>query len=81
MVAESGYEGRPLDTLPYDRKLEILCANEKLLLTYHEVQNSKNKGYNEVKAMRMIGLTQSYYMFDSQFYSKSKSALNELHDY
>jgi len=51
------------------------------LQTYREELNSKNKGDNEVKAMRMLGVTQSYYMYDSQLYKKSKGALMELDEW
>jgi len=81
IIKLTNYNGKPLDGLSYESKLQILLANEKKLQEYHEVQNSKNKGANEVKAMRMLGVTQSYYMYDSQLYKKSKGALMELDEW
>ena len=54
----------PFDIQEYDIKLDLLRANEEIL-------RARSKRTGE-QILRMIGRTQSYYMFDSFVYKKAK---------
>jgi len=65
--ASGGFLPGEYKELSYDNKLKILIANEPVLL-------ERQKGTNE-PILRMKGITQSYYMYDSITYKKANSMM------
>ena len=65
--ASGGFLPGEYKELSYDNKLKILISNEPVLL-------ERQKGTNE-PILRMKGITQSYYMYDSITYKKANSMM------
>ena len=66
------YDGHDLKKLSIQSKYQLLQQNE------HLVQMRKTRG--GLKIMRMKGITQSYYIYDSQMYKIINKALREIMD-
>ena len=65
-----GYLPGEYKELSYDLKLKLLIANESILL-------ERQKATKEA-ILRMKGLTQSYYMYDSVTYQKANAMIKKL---
>tara|TARA_B110000285_G_scaffold207681_1_gene247258 strand:+ start:721 stop:975 length:255 start_codon:yes stop_codon:yes gene_type:complete len=65
--ASGGFLPAEYKELPYDLKLKLLIANEPTLL-------ERQKNTNE-PILRMKGLTQSYFMYDSVTYQKANAMI------
>ena len=64
------YDGVDLGQLSDVAKIQVLQANEDKL--------GERKEKERRPILRMKGITQSYYMYDSLLYKNSKSALEEM---
>ena len=67
-----GYLPAQYKELSYDNKLKLLIANEPVLL-----ERQKNTGE---PILRMKGITQSYYMYDSITYKKANAMMKRLEE-
>ena len=68
--ASGGYSPDQYKELSYENKLKLLIANEPILL-----ERQKNTGEN---ILRMKGITQSYYMYDSITFKKASAIKKEI---
>ena len=64
------YDNFDFGTLSYSAKVALLVSNETLLY--------EKKKKDRKPILRMKGITQSYYMYDSLPYKNSKQALDEM---
>ena len=66
------YNGFDLKKLSYTSKIKTLQLNEPYLA------QAKKATKENLPILRMKGITQSYYMYDSILYKNSKKALEQL---
>ena len=61
-------------------KKRLTTKSKYKLVQFNEVFLQRRKLKERANILRMKGITQSYYMYDSQLYKNSKSALEEILD-
>lgn len=59
-------------------KKRLTTKSKYKLVQFNEVFLQRRKVKERANILRMKGITQSYYMYDSQLYKNSKSALDEI---